>query len=381
MRYNWKADSPFALQVPNYSLKPTCEQFLQRLFDGVPRIQINHSYLKGDKTMDWTKLPKVELHVHLDCSLSYEVVSKIDPSITLEEYRANFIAPAKCVDLADFLACAPISYSLMQTEEHLRLVTLDLFEQLRRDNVLYAEIRFAPLLHTERGLSAREVVASVEAATAQAVRSTGIEGRIILCTCHYYSAAQSLETVQLVEEFRGTYVAGFDIAADTTGNAIDAHIAAFQYARDKGIPCTAHAGEARGPDNVWETLQHFVPSRLGHGVRSIEDPALLEYLRQHQIHLEVCPTCNVQTNVFDTYADHPINKLYRAGISVGVNTDDRTLTNITLSEEYTKLHETFGWDTEDFFHCNRNALNAAFVPDDVRNKLLARLADGYQHGF
>ena len=327
--------------------------------------------------MDWTKFPKVELHLHLDCSLSYEVVSQIDPSITLEEYRTSFIAPAKCVDLTDFLARAPRSYPLMQTEEQLRLVTLDLFEQLCRDNVLYAEIRFAPLLHTEGGLSARDVVASVEAATAQVVRSTGIEARIILCTLRYFSTAQSLETVRLVEDFRGTYVAGFDIAADKPGNVIDAHMAAFQYARDKGIPYTAHAGESRGLDNVWETVQHFAPSRLGHGVCSIQDPALLEHLRQHQSHLEACPTCNVQTNCYDTYADHPIDKLYRAGISVGVNTDTRTISNITLSQEYAKLHETFGWDAEDFFHCNRNALNAAFVPDDVRDKLLARLADGY----
>ncbi len=328
--------------------------------------------------MDWTELPKVELHLHLDCSLSYEVVSQIDPSITLEEYRTKFIAPTKCVDLAELLACAPSSYPLMQTEEQLRLVTLDLFEQLRRDNVLYAEMRFAPLLHTERGLSPRQVVASVDAATAEGVRSTGIEARIILCTLHYYSPAQSLETVHLVEDFRGTYVAGFDSEAGTAGSVIDAHMAAFQYARDRGIPCTAHAGEARGPINVWETLLHFAPSRLGHGVRSIEDPALVEHLRQRQIHLEVCPTCNVQTNIYDTYADHPIDRFYRAGIPVSVNTDGRTLVGVTLNQEYAKLHQAFGWDTQDFFHCNRNALQAAFLPDDVRNKLLARLANGYQ---
>ena len=328
--------------------------------------------------MDWSKLPKVELHLHLDCSLSYEVVSQIDPSITLEEYRANFIAPPKCVDLADFLSRAPSSFPLMQTEEHLRLVTLDLFEQLRRDNLLYAEIRFAPLLHIEKGLSARQVVAAVEAASAQAVRSTGIEARIILCTLRFYSEAQSLETVHLVEEFRGTYVAAFDIAADKPGNVIDAHIAAFQYARDKRIPFTAHVGETRGLENVRETLQHFAPSRLGHGVCSINDPALLDYLRQHQIHLEACPTCNVQTDCYDTYADHPIDRLYRAGLSVGVNTDTRTITNVTLSQEYEKLHQTFGWEAQDFLHCNSNALKAAFVPEDVRNDLLVRLVDGYQ---
>ena len=328
--------------------------------------------------MDWTVLPKVELHLHLDCSLSHEVVSQIDPSITLEDYRTNFVGPGKCTNLADFLARTPRSLALLQTEEQLRLATLGLFEQLCRDHVLYAEIRFAPLLHMEKGLSARKVVEAVEAATAQAVRSTGIEARIILCTLRHYSAVQSLETVHLVEDFNGTCVAGFDIAGDEAGYPIDAHIAAFQYARDKRIPCTAHAGEARGPDSVWDTLQHLFPARLGHGVQSIEDPGLIEHLRRHQIHLEVCPTCNVQIDVYDTYADHPIDKLYQAGVSVGVNTDDRTITNITLSEEYTKLHQTFGWDTKEFYQCNRNALAAAFIPDDVRNKLLARLADGYQ---
>ncbi len=331
--------------------------------------------------MNWSRIPKVELHLHLDCSLSYAVVSQLDPSITLEEYRAGFIAPAKCVDLADCLTRASRGVALMQTEEQLRLVTSDLFEQLSQDNVLYVEIRFAPLLHTAQGLSARQVVARVEAATAQAVRSTGIEARLLLCTLRNFTAAQSLETVQLVEQFRGTYVAGFDIAADEAGYPVDGHIAAFQYARERGIPCTAHAGEARGPDSVWETLKHFAPSRLGHGVRSIEDPLLLAHLRQHQIHLEVCPTCNVQIDIYDAYADHPIDRLVQAGVSIGVNTDTRTMTNITLSQEYAKLHQTFGWDIQDFYQCNRNALSAAFVPEDVRNRLLARLADGYQQAF
>jgi adenosine deaminase len=328
--------------------------------------------------MDWTKLPKVELHLHLDCSLSYAVVSKIEPSIMLKQYRTDFIAPDKCLDLADYLKRAPSSYPLMQTEEQLRLVTLDLFEQLREDNILYAEMRFAPLLHTEKGLSAHQVVASVEAATAEGVHSTGVEARILLCTLRYYSEAQSLETVHLVEDFRGTYVAGFDIAADKPGNVFDDHLAAFRYARDKGIPYTAHAGETHGPDNVWDTVRYFAPARLGHGVPCLERPALVEHLRQHRIHLEICPTSNIQTNTFDTYADHPIDKLYRAGISVGVNTDARTISNITLSQEYEKLHQTFGWDNDDFFQCNKNALEAAFVPNDVRSRLLVKLTEGYQ---
>jgi adenosine deaminase len=328
--------------------------------------------------MNFQHLPKVELHLHLDCSLSYAVVSQIDHAITREEYQAKFIAPAKCVDLMDYLTRAPSSYPLMQTEEHLRMVTLDLFEQLQQDNVIYAEIRFAPLLHTEEGLSAHQVVASVEAATAEAVRKTGIEARIILCTLRYYSTEQSLETVKLVEDFRDTYVAAFDIAADTTGNVIDAHIPAFQYARDNDIFYTAHVGETRGIENVRDTLQHFAPSRLGHGVCSIEDPELLDHLRENEIHLEACPTCNVQTNCYDTYADHPIDKLYRAGVSIGVNTDTRTISDITLNEEYEKLHRVFGWEKEDFLKCNLNALQAAFIPQETREELIAKLREGYR---
>lgn len=331
--------------------------------------------------MDWIKLPKVELHLHLDCSLSYKVVSQINPSITFEQYREDFIAPEKCQHLSDYLTRALRFYPLMQTTENLHMVTLDLFEQIRKDGVIYAEIRFAPMLHTNQGLSASEVIAAVEAATAEAARSTGIEARIILCTLRYYSTEQSLATVKLVESFRDSYVAGFDIAAETHGDVIDAHLPAFLYAREKEIPFTAHAGETRGIKNVWETVRNFAPSRIGHGVSSIGDPELLEYLRQHQIHLEGCPTCNIQTNCYNTYADHPIDKLYRAGISIGVNTDTRTISNITLSQEYQKLNETFGWESEDFHKVNRNALKAAFVPEDVKKTLLKKLDYGYQQSF
>ncbi|MFN2303814.1 MAG: adenosine deaminase, partial [Anaerolineales bacterium] len=192
-----------------------------------------------------------------------------------------------------------------------------------------------------------------------------------------YSEAQNMETVRLVEDLKGSCVTGFDIA-DEGEKPIRDQINAFQYAHEKGIPCTAHAGESRGAENVWDTLEHLKPSRIGHGVRSIEDPALIVYLCEKQIHLEVCPSCNVQTNIFDTYVDHSIDKLYRAGLSVGVNTDDRTLVNITLNKEYEKLNKTFGWDLGDFYQCNKNALNAAFITDDVRKNLLTQLEEGYQ---
>lgn len=328
--------------------------------------------------MNFQQFPKVELHLHLDCSLSYGVVSRLDPSVTHQQYLESFVAPSKCSDLADLLSRALKGIELMQTEDQLRLVTLDLFEQLRRDNTLYAEIRFAPLLHTGAGLSGQDVLEIVEGAARTASQASGVEARLILCTLRHFSESQSLQTAKLVQQFKNTYVVGFDIAGDEADYPIDAHILAFQYAVAHNIPCTAHAGEARGPESVWEVLQNFHPSRLGHGVRSIEDPSLMEHLRQRDIHLEICPTCNVQTDMYPEYADHSIHALYEVGISLGVNTDTRTMTPITLSEEYAKLHRTFGWGRNHFLRCNLNALRAAFIPELLKMQLIDRLLEAYR---
>lgn len=322
-------------------------------------------------------LPKVELHLHLDCCLSYEVVKKIDPTITEAAYRNDFIAPAKCYNLADFLTRAIKGFALMQTAEQLQWVVADLFEQLKRDNVLYAEIRFAPLQHLLQGMTAEEVVAATEKATAAAIKNTGIEARLILCTLRHYNREQSMDTVRLVEKFAGTLVAGFDIAADEAGFPIDNHIEAFKYAKEKGIHCTAHAGEASGPESVWETLTYFGPSRIGHGVRSAEDRRLVDHLMKNNIHLEICPTCNLQTNIYETLADHPINNLYREGVSLGINTDARTITNTSLNLEYSRLQKTFGWETADFYQCNANALKAAFIHDTLKASLQDTLYRAY----
>ena len=327
--------------------------------------------------MSFDQLPKVELHLHLDCSLSYEVVNKIDPSITEEIYRHDFIAPAKCLDLIDFLKRAVKGFSMMQTKEALQLVVQDVFKQLKADNTLYAEIRFAPFLHLEKGLTPYEVVQTIEAATAEAVKQTGVEARLILCTLRHYTEKKSMATVKLVEQFKGTYVVAFDIAGDEAGCPITNHVAAFKYAREKAIHITAHAGEASGAASVWETLENFAPSRIGHGARSAEDKKLVEYLKNKKIHLEICPSCNIQTSMYEEYKNHPVDELKKAGVSVNINTDCRTIVDITLNREYNKLQETFGWTKQDFYECNINALKAAFIPEELKNKLIEKLTQAY----
>jgi adenosine deaminase len=329
--------------------------------------------------MDFKSLPKVEIHLHFDCSLSYAVVSRLNPSITPEDYRNDFIAPAKCMNLVEVLTRSANSIALMQTEEQLRLVTYDVFEQLQREHVYYAELRFAPLLHTTKGLSAEKVVAIVDAAAANASQATGVEARIILCTLRHFTPEQSLQTARLVERFEGTRVVALDIAGDEAGYPLEPHMPAFQFAAQHDIPYTAHAGESAGAESVWETLRLLGTSRIGHGIHSIEDATLVEYLRKEHIHLEMCPSSNYQTNAVDIYANHPIAKLYDAGLSLSVNSDDRTLCNIDLTREYEKLHAIFGWDKTHFLRCNLNAIRAAFLPEAVKEQLENKLREGYRN--
>ena len=328
--------------------------------------------------MDLRALPKIELHLHLDCSVSYKAASQLRPGLSEEQFHREFIAPAKCTSLAQVLTHAARGFEVMQTADALRLVTFDMFEQLAADNVVYAEIRFAPHLHLERGLTLNEVVETVDQATGEASKESGIEARLILCSLRHFAEEQALETVRLVEKFRGTSVVALDIAGDEAGFPITPNVAAFEYAAKHGLARTAHAGEALGAGSVWETLRMLRPMRIGHGVRSIEDPLLVAHLKQTGIHLEMCPSSNVQTNVFDTHAEHSIDELKRAGVSVGVNSDSRTMGNVTLTDEYERLQAAFGWTAADFLRCNENALAAAFVSGEVRARLHARLEQAYR---
>lgn len=328
--------------------------------------------------MDLRKLPKIELHLHLDCSLSYEAVRRLSPGVTHHEYTRDFVAPAKCTNLADFLSCAPKGYLLMQSAEALDVVVADLFGQLQADGVVYAEIRFAPLLHLAGGLGASEVVRAVERATRQGIAKTGVEARLILCTLRHFTAEQSLLTAQLAAEFRGSLVTAIDLAADEAGFPLDAHTAAFEFALREGIGRTAHAGEACGPASVWETLHRLKPARIGHGTRSYEDPTLVEHLKREGIHLELCPSANVQIiPSIASWAEHPIDRLYRAGVRLNANTDSRMLTPTTLTAEYEGLQKHFGWGMSEFLRTNLMAIDAAFCDEATKAELRKKLENGF----
>jgi len=328
--------------------------------------------------MELRKLPKIELHLHLDCSLSYQAVSFLAPSVSRAEYERDYIAPARCTNLTDFLTRAPKGFGLMQSEDSLRLVTEDVFRQLVEDGVIYAEIRFAPLLHTERRLNPERVVDIVERSVEKLIGETGMQAGLILCTLRHFTEPQSLLTAKLVEQFRGSHVVALDIAGDEAGFPLDAHIGAYRYAREHGLFRTAHAGEGLGPESVWETLRLLEPQRIGHGTRSIEDPKLVEHLRRERVHLELCPTSNVQIiPSIRSMEEHPIDHLYRAGVSLNVNSDNRMLTPTTLTREYESLERVFHWSAQDLLLTNLMGVDAAFANRELKQHLRDRFLEVY----
>ncbi len=328
--------------------------------------------------MDFRSSPKIELHLHLDCSLSYDFVAKYKGGLTFKQFEEDYALNQSCGDLSDFLARVPRSLELLQTQSQLTHAVSDVFGQLAADHVIYAELRFAPLLHVEQGLDPALIVETVCRAVKHASEQTQIHAGIILCTLRHFSAQQSLTTAQLASDFAIHGVVGFDLAADEAGYSLDAHVPAFEFAHRAGVSCTAHAGEAVGSESVHETLSKLQPQRIGHGVRAVEDPELVRFLAKSPIHLEVCPSCNVMINVFPSLQNHSVDRLSQAGVSVGINTDGRTIPLLNLSGEYHRLHETFAWQPMQFLTCNLNALDAAFCTPNLKDELKPKLIAAYQ---
>ncbi|QFT13037.1 adenosine deaminase [Vibrio sp. THAF190c] len=314
-------------------------------------------------------LAKVELHVHLDTCLSYYFVRQLFPEMRMREFQETFIAPTQCEDLGDFLSKIAPMLDILQTKQAIERAVDDLFDQFQADNVVYAELRFAPLLHTRLGLTAEEVVETTLAAMHKAIKEYEIEAGLLLCTLRHFSEIESMETAKLVTRFQDDGVVGLDLAADEARFPLDNHLAAFAHVIEAGGNVIAHAGEAKGADSVTEVLDKLNVSRIGHGVRSIEQSEVIDRLKRDGILLEVCPSCNLVCNVFGSIEEHSVDKLKKAGVKISINTDARTIANTTLNQEYQLLHDVFEWQAEDFVQTNLDALDASFIATELKEVL------------
>jgi adenosine deaminase len=283
-------------------------------------------------------LPKAELHQHLDGALrpatAVELATEAGIDLTLEEAQRRLAAPAHCPDQATLLSYFELPLQLLQTGEALRRAASELVEDMAADGVTYGEIRWGPRLHLEQGLGVTDVLEAVAQGVADAREALGTGSPfigLVVTALRSHPPGANVELAHRAAAF-GPPVVGFDLAGLEAEYPAPPHAAAFRAAQEAGLGLTAHAGEIPGSGSIWEVLE-FGVSRVAHGTTALEDERLVEVLRQRGITLDLCPTSNVQTGTVPDLAAHPVARLHRAGVSVTISTDDRTVSDTTLSAE------------------------------------------------
>jgi adenosine deaminase len=319
-------------------------------------------------------LPKIELHCHLDASLRIQTVADLGQKLGLKipDLRAALVAPETCLDLADYIKRIDLALEVMQDYESLARIACEYVEDLAAEGVIYAEVRFAPQLHTRRGLSLQEVLNAVSEGLTEGQRRFGVPMGLTVCCLRHQPTELSIAVAKLAINNRDK-VCALDLAGDEARFGGAAHAAAFQLARDAGLPRTVHAGEAAGAESAVEALDLLHAQRIGHGVRVDSDPQLVTRIRGEAIPLEMCPISNVKTRAVASVKAHPIDRLLRSGVRVTVSTDGRTVCGNTITSEFEQLARDWGWGMSEFWTCQKNAAEAAFVSSDLRRELLARV--------
>lgn len=312
-------------------------------------------------------LPKAELHQHLDGSVrpetAVDLADEAGISITLDEARGRLIGPPRCTDQAELLRFFDLPISLLQTAGALRRVTAELIESMADDGLTYAEIRWAPRLHLERGLSVDAVLEAVASGIGEAASSLGPRTPfigLIVTAMRSHPPAANVELAHAAAAF-GAPVIGFDLAGLEAEYPAPPHAAAFRAAADGGLALTAHAGEVPGPERIREALA-FGVSRIAHGVTAAQDPDLMTLLRERDVTLDLCPTSNVQAGIVADLASHPLAALHRAGVSVTLSTDDRTVSATTLTEEMSRTARALRLTPAELAAIAVNGFRRAFGP-------------------
>jgi len=327
------------------------------------------------------QLPKTDLHVHLDGSLRLATILELaaQDGIELPASEPGALARAMHIgentgSLVEYLKAFDVTLRVMQTEASLSRIAYELGEDCAHENVRYMEVRYAPMLHTRKGLRLTAVVEAVLAGLRQAQIDHGIESNVIICGIRNISPESSLEMAQLAVAYKNRGVVAFDLAGAEYDHPAKHHKAAFQLVRDNNINVTIHAGEAYGPESIAQAIHVCGAHRIGHGCRLREDGDLLHYVNDHRIALECCPSSNVQTGAVRDLASHPIKLYYDLGLRVTVNTDNRLITDTTVSKELWLCHTQMGLALADIKRVITNGLKAAFLPFHIKQAMLRRVA-------
>ena len=322
------------------------------------------------------RLPKAELHCHLDGSVRPETLIELGreygaamPTEDAEALR-RYMRVDDARHLEDYLARFDITLSVMQHGEALERITYELLEDAAADGVRYIEVRYAPVLNARAGLTMPDAIEATLRGMARAELQHGVIGRVIVCAIRNMAPSMAMEAAELAVAFRHRGVVGFDLAGGELGNPASMHRAAFQHALEHDLACTCHAGEGDGSGSVRQAIHLCGAHRIGHGTHLIDDPSLTQFVNDRRIAVEICLTSNVQTRAVARYEDHPLRRFFDMGLNVSLNTDNRLMSGVTLTDEYVVAHEKLGFSFDELAVLAQRGFDAAFLSWPERQQLL-----------
>jgi adenosine deaminase len=327
------------------------------------------------------RLPKTDLHVHLDGSVRPETMielareyNKSMPSWDADELR-DYMHVQDARNLVDYLARFDTTLSVMQTSEALERIAYELAEDAAKENVRYMEVRYSPVLNIQQGLTLNEAVDAPLRGLKRAEQDYDIKTAVIICGIRNMSPETSLELAELTVDHRNRGVVAFDLAGAEYDNPAKKHRDAFYKVVNANIAATIHAGEAYGPESIHQALHYCNANRIGHGTRLFEDPALMQYMNDFRIPIEVCLTSNVQTRAVSSFETHPARLYYDEGLVVTLNTDNRLMSATTVTEEYWRAHQYLGFTWDELCDIAVMGFESAFLPHQEKVALVERVVE------
>jgi adenosine deaminase len=335
----------------------------------VPRLEVTRELLHA--------LPKTDLHCHLDGSMRLKTILELAdrhhvnlPADTEDGLAKAIHMGEVCKSLEDYLVAFDVTCAVLQTEEGLHRAAYELAIDAAAENVRYLEVRYAPVLHERNGLRMTTIIDSVLEGLRAAKRETGIKCGVILCGIRHMSPETSLRLAELCVAYKNRGVIGFDLAGAELNFPAKAHREAFSIILKNNVNCTAHAGEAFGPESISQAIHKLGAHRIGHGTRLREDGDLLNYINDHRIPLEVCLLSNAQTGAVADLKSHPLKFYFEYGLRVTINTDNRLITDTTVTKEYWLAHKELGLNLEDLTTILVSGFKSAFLPFREKQDLL-----------
>jgi adenosine deaminase len=323
------------------------------------------------------RMPKAELHVHLDGSLRTTTMVELaaERGVTLPTDDPAALYDYMVVDdarnLEDYLERFHLTLALMQDAEGIERIAYELIEDHANENVRYVEVRFSPILNAQGELEAHQALEAVLAGLQRAESKFDVKTGVIVCALRSLDSSVSTDMAELAVAFADRGVCAFDVAGAEAGNPVRDHLEALRTAERAGLPITIHAGEGFGASSIRQAIEDGGAGRIGHGTRLLEDESLLAQVRDAGIPLEICITSNVQTRVAATHSEHPIRHYYEEGLAVCLCTDNRLMSGVTLTEEYEHARDELDFTWQQLVRVARMGFESAYAPSEVKEELLA----------